>query len=425
MPEDTPTDREHRITSDPDTIEEWAKDHDVVPVREPSGSRHESDLDLEPDDRADEDRRVDWETFHDEAERHDLALARTGEGPGGYDIIQRGEAAERAALDTEEVEDALLEGETVTTEIAETRVIETEVTETETVESEVVDRETVDSAVIDRELVDREIREGELMDDERMNLEVLDTFSETREEVEQLTVESRVTDAEIVESDTVTEDEVTAAVDVEGVQETVLQSDLIGGDVDPTRVVEADLVDSEVEGDTITTELYEQRVTEEEVVERKDAVIDVDEADVLSTYSVTSQTIDRDIVDEGAMATGDYDLDATGTTAGPTRGETETGRPTEGAEMGESPVPTGDETGATVVDTQGREIGMVTDVEGDTMYVDPDASVTEKVMATLDWGDHDDDDYPVPPEIVSDIDRDDDQVVLSVERDEEFHDEHT
>lgn len=107
-----------------------------------------------------------------------------------------------------------------------------------------------------------------------------------------------------------------------------------------------------------------------------------------------------------------------------TAGEATTGSAVESATMGNSPVPTGDETGATVVDTDGRKIGMVTDVEGDTMYVDPHASLTEKVMAALNWGDHDAEDYPVLPEFVDDIDRDNDQVVLSVERDEEFQEEH-
>lgn len=96
-------------------------------------------------------------------------------------------------------------------------------------------------------------------------------------------------------------------------------------------------------------------------------------------------------------------------------------RPSEGgestSEADELVVPTGDEEGKTVVDTTGAEIGMVTDVEGDTMYVDPHPSTTETIAATLDWDLQAPDDLPVSSEFVERID---DDVVLDVERDDDF-----
>ncbi|MFC4448664.1 PRC-barrel domain containing protein [Halorussus aquaticus] len=42
-----------------------------------------------------------------------------------------------------------------------------------------------------------------------------------------------------------------------------------------------------------------------------------------------------------------------------------------------------------------EKVGMITQVEGGTAYVDPDASITDKIKATLDWGDRDEDTYPL------------------------------
>lgn len=83
-------------------------------------------------------------------------------------------------------------------------------------------------------------------------------------------------------------------------------------------------------------------------------------------------------------------------------------------------IPEDDDHGKDVVDTRGQDIGMVTKVEGDTMYVDPHPSLTEKIMSTLNWDTDSEEALPVPPEFVERIDE---QVVLRVERDEEFQEE--
>jgi hypothetical protein len=53
-----------------------------------------------------------------------------------------------------------------------------------------------------------------------------------------------------------------------------------------------------------------------------------------------------------------------------------------------------DDEGKSVV-MDGDKIGIVQDVRGDTAYVNPDAGITDKIKATLDWGDTDEDTYPL------------------------------
>lgn len=83
-------------------------------------------------------------------------------------------------------------------------------------------------------------------------------------------------------------------------------------------------------------------------------------------------------------------------------------------------IPDDDDLGKEVVDTRGQDIGMVTEVEGDTMYVDPHPSLTEKIKSTLNWGSKNEEELPVSPDFVNRIE---DRVVLDVERDEEYQDE--
>lgn len=87
---------------------------------------------------------------------------------------------------------------------------------------------------------------------------------------------------------------------------------------------------------------------------------------------------------------------------------------------GSRTMPEDDDAGKDVVDVQGREIGVVTDVEGDTMYVEPDPSMTERIKSKLEMGSESEEDLPVSSEFV---DRIEDDVVLDVQRDEEFQDE--
>ena len=54
---------------------------------------------------------------------------------------------------------------------------------------------------------------------------------------------------------------------------------------------------------------------------------------------------------------------------------------------------TDDDQGKTVVDSRGREIGMVTEVKSGTAYVNADPGLTDTIRSKLGWGDADEDDY--------------------------------
>lgn len=56
---------------------------------------------------------------------------------------------------------------------------------------------------------------------------------------------------------------------------------------------------------------------------------------------------------------------------------------------------TEEDEGKRVVDHEGNEIGMITDVRGGTAYVDPDPGITESVMSKLGWEDAEEEDYPL------------------------------
>lgn len=66
--------------------------------------------------------------------------------------------------------------------------------------------------------------------------------------------------------------------------------------------------------------------------------------------------------------------------------------------------------GNTVVDHEGNTVGLVDAVEGDTMYVQPDPGLTDRISASLGWGDRDDDDRPIDADLVDEVTND--KVVL-------------
>lgn len=76
-------------------------------------------------------------------------------------------------------------------------------------------------------------------------------------------------------------------------------------------------------------------------------------------------------------------------------------------------IPERDDRGKDVVDANGRDIGMVTTVVGDTLYVDPNTRVSEEVERKLEWDDKRSTSLPVTSEKITRID---DEVVLMVER---------
>ena len=61
--------------------------------------------------------------------------------------------------------------------------------------------------------------------------------------------------------------------------------------------------------------------------------------------------------------------------------------------------------GKEVVDASGETVGIVSDVEDGTAYVNLDPHFTDRLLAKLKWGHASDDDYPIDASAVAAVDR--------------------
>jgi len=152
------------ITTDHETIRQWVEQRSGTPahitgqVDDDASSlyivREDEEMEgLDP---------LSWDEFFETFDAEGLAFVYQDRDVGEtdewlYDLIDRNEVAERASLETTDVEQSLVEGDVVRSEITETKVIETTVVETDQIESEVVDSEIIDSTLVDRETISREI----------------------------------------------------------------------------------------------------------------------------------------------------------------------------------------------------------------------------------------------------------------------------
>jgi len=448
-------------TRDPNAVRDWSEERGIRPYRRRDAGTGEHGVDFHsPAEASEHHEELEWERLGETMEERDLVFLY-GDDRNEYQLIGREDAVERAAMESDAVEEALMEGETVETEVVETKVIETEVVESETIESEVVDTELLESTVIDSEVTDRNVIDtafvaGEAADpddigtlpmherDLALEVDVEEVRQETREEYERVVVESEVVDSEIRETDAVETDAVETTVDVEGVERQLLRSDVVGArDVDDgainTEAVESRLV----EGEVVETEFVRRTVVEEEVADEYRNTYALDESDRLASDVADSTRVETAIVEEEAVPVGtaeatttgrasDRTADRAGTPVGESSGEVvgESG-PTGGTEEyaeGETagspgvddeyaegePVGTpvelsDDDVGKTVTDEQGTEVGVVTEVEPDTVYVNPEAGITDRIKAKLGWGDEDDA-YAVGADQIDRVD--DDEVVL-------------
>ena len=432
---------ESRITTDRETIRGWVGEHDAVPVRYSGVEGESGTLRIVPEtDREESHEEVTWDDFYDEIDRNDQVVVYHGsDHPEPFEVTSREEAIGRTTVADEEVEEALVEGETVTSEVTETTVVERTIVEEATVESEVTDREVISEEVVDAELLTRDVVGFELVDFETeydadrdasifepegratfgdgvgFDVRVDEGWSVTKEVVERLTIESRVVDTESTETDTVEADTVESTVNVEGVQRNVLESDLVDTDAG-VDVIESGRVESEFhEGEVVRTRLLERKTVDEEVSLRRRLSGEITEADTIEADSVHREVVESEIV-------GEEDVEAEVATAGAagTVGDTgeRAGTTEESVSVGdvgdERVMPSGDDEGKTVVDATGDEVGMVTDVEGDMVYVDPHPSITDRIKTALGWGEPDEDDYTIGPDRISRI-TDDHVELVSVE----------
>jgi hypothetical protein len=59
--------------------------------------------------------------------------------------------------------------------------------------------------------------------------------------------------------------------------------------------------------------------------------------------------------------------------------------------------------GKRVVNAHGDEVGMISEVRGETAYLDPDPGIAEKVQSVLDMTDADEGDFTVPETAIDTI----------------------
>jgi|AntDeeMinimDraft_5_1070356.scaffolds.fasta_scaffold00092_27 hypothetical protein len=446
MPRDDDTPSESEVTTDRDRIESWADDHEATPVRRERGGEHTVEL-LPESDRREHHEEMTWDDFHRELDENEMVVIRRSRDSRPFDVLERNEMVSR--LDAEDVEDRLMAGETVTSTITETTVIEETIVEEATVESEVVDRAVVEESIVDAELISREVDhcdvtavdiDDEMFDDEmfetgyestdddiEVTVEVDEDWAVTREVLEQLTIESRIVDTDATETETVETDSIEERVDIEGVQETILEGDMLASEGRANEVIESGAIESEFrEGEVVETTLLERKTVEEEMRVRREYTGDLTTGSTLTAETITSQDVeteiatdeDREFLDREAMA----DTRTTGTIGGTETADADSTMGTESTTTtadadagGHSVMPTEADEGKMVVDATGEEVGMVTDVKGGTMYVDAHPSITDRIKSVLDWGGHDDDAYPLEAENIASIT--DDEVQLAGEED--------
>lgn len=400
MTRDTEATTNSRVTTDHETVRRWARDHDLVPVTDERAGTPPVDL-VERSRGTGDNEEIDWDRFQLALDDSAAAVVYY-EDIEEFEVMERAETVQRATVESEAIEDALLEGETITTDIRETTVIERTVVEEAEVESEIVDHERIDSELVDATLDAREIHDctvrgpetiGDPYDREvfesgsrtsvELDVEVLVTedWTLTTEQLDRYVVESKVVDTSGDETDTIESDVLQQSIDAEGVQETVVQSDLLSSGPAETATIQTDAIESEfTEGNAVETRLSKRETVEENVrLERKYSGRLTD-GETVSSESLAEEIVETEI---GGEAIGGGGL-GTGKTA-VTTGE----NPTEAGT-----VPTEDDEGKTVIDSDGEEIGQVMRVEDNVLYVDPDPSLTDKVMRALDWG-TDNDAYPV------------------------------
>ncbi|UPV76885.1 hypothetical protein M0R89_20675 (plasmid) [Halorussus limi] len=438
---------EPRISRDRDDIETWADEHDAVPVREENRIRLVRENDVTSDHE-----RLDWETFHREVDDEDRVVTYYGEAEDrdSFEVSDRDTALDRVVsesdeLDREGAEQRLIEGETITGTVTETTVVEETIVEKATLESDVVDRETIDRNVVDVELLGRECQScdiaGEDADFDYMGtygtdryltddvptestdshddypfdvtVEVREDWAVTIEERDRYTVETHITDVDVSETDRVEAHDLEAEVDVDTVHRQLLDSDIIDVDTDAR---EGETVDTEsydiesefTEDDVLTTYLTSRRRLEREISDRSR----------LTTEVVEGELLDREVVGEDTVEAGLAEHDAsTVETETEVESDTEIESDTDIETEEVRVLPDESDEGKRVVDETGEKVGEVIDVNDGVAFVDPHASLTEKVMSRLGF-DEDEEYYRLREDRIDRI-TDDEIVVSTAEFDEE------
>lgn len=295
------------------------------------------------------------------------------------------------------------EGDTVEEAIARGETVRTEVVEQATLESELVDIEEVDRELVGSEVLTEDVAGVALVEGTDPDLDAVDEVFEADDrfslreddadpdDVDEAVIAIRLDEArseieEVYErktiETTVVEEDQELDVEVEGVHQQVLDSDLVRTDADEVArdevVIEGEFVEG---GDAVRSHLTERKTVEREVGGRKLLAVPIADVHAPSGTVRTEQTVERELVDveEVPEVDAEIELDA----------EEEVGMAETDATETAAPVSlTEDDVGKDAVLPSGDEIGLVSKVDPDenTVYVEPDPGLTDKLKADLNWG---------------------------------------
>lgn len=335
----------------------------------------------------------------------------------GENARERGETVDRVSESGEPAVDRTVEEDEVAeTEVTRTEIVEKEIVVTDRIRSRVVGSETVERNTLENEVIDREVDRCEIVDEKVIETEVIETRRVIDELFEVHLVESEVIDRETVER-VRTEDTAGAAGSVDepttGTPDVEFADDgLEHGTIAESEVVRRDLAGSDLaEGDVIETEVIERRVLEREVADRILVRSEIEEVEQIDSRTVGSEVLESEIVErdsserEFAAPAADEEFEPrvedasvseseltepeSAETTAPEAEEPDRGSAEPSVEVTEA------ETGKTVVNTYGEEVGVVSEVRDGVLYVTPDPGLAEKVTSSFGWGGGDDESYPV------------------------------
>lgn len=64
---------------------------------------------------------------------------------------------------------------------------------------------------------------------------------------------------------------------------------------------------------------------------------------------------------------------------------------------------TSEDVGKILVDVEGEELGVVTDVEDNTAWIDPEPGLGEAILAAFGWTEKNEDDYSIDGDLVDTV----------------------
>lgn len=436
----------HRVTTDRETIRQWAEEYGMNPVRTTETETTDADSSpyrLHPEtDQTETRETIMWDEFFDHLEQNDLVIVSRGESADRpLDVLSRDQAMSRASIESSEFEERLMAGETITSEVTETTVVERTIVEHATIESEIVDTEVLDERVVDVELRSRKIGGcdvvgRDLLDDvDRSRFEDVNQLTEgyqedlsmsvevevdveedwtiTRELLERATIESRIVDVDTTETEEVEAESVESTIEIEGVQRALLESDVVEFDADTEEVIEGGTIESEFhEDDVVRTQLNQRRMVEDTFSEQRVLHGELDRSEIVRAETTASTPLETTFVDTDTLdaeGTTDY---GTATEHGTDPGaDVESGTAAGGSEGMQRSL-TEDDEGKTVVSASGDALDLIEEVRGNTAYINPEPGIVDRIKSKLGWADADEDDYPIDNEMVDRIT--DDEVKLRV-----------